>query len=43
MITTYEEYYTNLTNIKNVNPTNTALLIPKDEPIYKIDLNTRKV
>ena len=43
MITTVEEYYKNLGLIQDANYPSQALLIPKDEFIYEIDLNTRTI
>lgn len=43
MITTVEEYYQNLGLIQDTNYPSQALLLPKDEFIYEIDLNTRTI
>lgn len=43
MITTREEYLQNLIQINDKNKPQIAVLLPKDEPIYEINLNTRKV
>ena len=41
MITTVEEYNAKLGLIQDANYPSQALLLPKDEFIYEIDLNTR--
>ena len=43
MITTAEEYYSHLFQIQDHNAPSLALLLPRDEIIYNIDLNTRKI
>jgi hypothetical protein len=44
MITGSEEYEQFLKNIQDgYNPPDIRIRIPKDEPVYKIDWNTRKV
>lgn len=43
MITSREEYLQNLTIINDANKPLIAALIPKSEPIYEIDLNTRTI
>ena len=43
MITSREEYLANLVQINNTNKPTIAILIPGNEPIYNINLNTRKV
>ena len=43
MITTLDEYEELLYKIQNPNPKYAIVQIPSDEPIYKIDLNTRLV
>lgn len=43
MVTNAKDYEELLWELQNTNPTQRALLLPKDEKIYDIDLNTRKV
>lgn len=43
MITTPQEYYDNLYKIQDKNPPSLAVLLPSDEKIFKIDLNTREI
>lgn len=43
MITSIQEYYNNLWRIQSVNAPSLAILLPKDEKIYKVDLNTRTI
>ena len=43
MITSPLDYYNALLQIKDKNKPNYAILLPTDETIYDIDLNTRKV
>ena len=43
MITTPEEYLSKLHLIQNNNFPTIAILLPRDETIYNIDLNTRTI
>lgn len=43
MITTPKEYYSYLHLIQMENPPKLAKLLPSDEKIYQVDLNTRKI
>lgn len=43
MITTAKEYYENLLLIQDQNPPSLAVLLPSDEKIYQVDLNSRSV
>ena len=43
MITTPQEYYDLLYKIQDENKPNLAVLLPSDEKIYEIDLNSRKI
>lgn len=43
MITTSQEYRSLLYKIQNANRQNEIIAIPSTEPIYEIDLNTRKI
>ena len=43
MITTPQEYYDLLYRIQDENKPTLALLLPSDEKIFEIDLNTRKI
>ena len=43
MITSAQEYYSNLYRIQDENPPTLALLLPSTERIYNIDLNTRTI
>ena len=43
MITATKDYLELLWKIQSENPTSTAVVLPTDEKIYNIDLNTRKV
>ena len=43
MVTNAQDYETALWEIQSSTPTRKALLLPKDEKIYDIDLNTRKI
>ena len=43
MITNSHDYEEMLWEIQSNAPTRKALLLPKDEKIYDIDLNTRKI
>ncbi len=43
MITSAQEYYENLYRIQDENPPTLALLLPKTERIYNIDLNSRTI
>lgn len=43
MITSPQDYYKALQSIKNKNKPQYAILLPKDETIYNIDLNKREV
>ena len=43
MITPIQEYYNNIWKIKSFNPPVIAILLPSDEKIYNIDLNSRMV
>lgn len=43
MITPIQEYYNNIWRIKSFNPPVIAILLPSDEKIYNIDLNSRTV
>lgn len=43
MITNPLEYYNSIQQIKDLNKPQYAILLPSDEKIYNIDLNTRKV
>ena len=43
MITTPEEYFANLYRIQDTNPPAIALLLPSDEKIYNVDLDTRTI
>lgn len=43
MKTTRQEYENSLWQIQSKNPPTVAILIPKDEPIYEIDLNQRTI
>lgn len=43
MVTSAQEYYDNLWRIKSVNPPSLAVLLPGEEKVYEINLNTRTV
>lgn len=43
MITTPQDYYSKLHLIQNSEKTNIAVLLPSDEKIYNVDLNTRQI
>ena len=43
MITSLQEYYSLLNLIQDENPPELAVLLPGDEPLLRIDLNTRKI
>lgn len=43
MITSSKEYYDLLYLIQDMNPPETAVLIPKDEPIFRINLDSRTI
>ena len=43
MITSPQDYYDHLWQIQNFNQPTLAVLLPKDEKIYEIDLNSRTV
>lgn len=43
MITTAKEFYENLYRIQDENPPKLALLLPSEERIYNVDLNTRTI
>lgn len=43
MITTAKEFYANLYRIQDQNPPTLALLLPSEERIYNVDLNTRTI
>ena len=43
MITAPKDYFDLLYKIQNSNRQSTAILLPRDEAIYDIDLNTRKI
>lgn len=43
MISTYQDYSELLHRIQSLNLPSLAILLPKDEKIYNIDLNTRKI
>lgn len=43
MISTAAEYYQYLYRIQDKNKPTTAILLPSDETIYKVDLNTREI
>ena len=43
MITTPQDYQELLYRIQDVNRQTTAILLPKDETIYEVDLNTRTI
>jgi hypothetical protein len=43
MITSPLDYYNALLQVKDKSKPNYAILLPTDETIYDIDLNTRKV
>lgn len=43
MITQSQEYYNNLWRIESPNPPHLAILIPGEETVYNIDLNTRTI
>ena len=43
MITTPQDYYSKLHLIQDTNKPAVAILLPSDEKIYNIDLNTRKI
>lgn len=43
MITSAQEYYSNLYRIQDQNPPTLALLLPSTERIYNIDLNSRTI
>ena len=43
MITTPKEYYSYLHRLQTENPPSLAVLLPSEEKIYNIDLNTRRI
>ena len=43
MITSLQEYYNLLYLIQDENPPELAVLLPGDEPLLRIDLDTRKI
>ena len=43
MITTPKEYYSYLHRLQTENPPRLAVLLPSEEKIYQIDLNTRTI
>ena len=43
MITTPSDYEEKLWELQSNAPTQTAILLPKDEKIFEVNLNTRKI
>lgn len=43
MITTPQDYYSKLHLIENAEQAKIAVLLPSDEKVYKVDLNTREI